>query len=80
MMERMNFETLKQGIKIEIEQRIESLTNEYQKWKQYNENKKNFDEWLKVTEKHLRAISSAAINLETPVKFQVSIVNKFNFL
>lgn len=80
MMERMNFETLKQGIKIEIEQRIESLTTEYQKWKQYNKNKKNFDDWLKLTENQLRTISSAAINLETPAKFQVSIskINKVN--
>ena len=71
MDERMQLERHKKTIKIELEQRMDTLKREKQKWKSYFENKKQFEDWLKATEKDLTSLSTAAIDLETPARFQV---------
>ena len=70
--EKINFETMKRSIKMEIENRIDSLSIEQERWKSYDENKSQFVEWLKVMEKRLGSISVNTIDLETPKTFQVS--------
>lgn len=70
-MELTGLDTLKQTVRMEIESRIKNLTIEYQKWKSYNENRGMFEEWLKETEKELKTLSTTAIDLLTPKKFQV---------
>jgi len=69
-MELDDLENLKQTVRAEIGNRIEYLTNEYQKWKLYNENKEQFEHWLKATEKQLHALSTLAIDLDTATRFQ----------
>ena len=71
-MELDDLENLKQTVRAEIGNRIEYLTNEYQKWKLYNENKEQFEHWLKATEKQLHALSTLAIDLDTATRFQVN--------
>ena len=78
--ELMDLENMKQTVKMEIENRIEHLTNEYQKWKTYNEDRDQFEEWLKTTEKELKTLSTTAINLDTPTKFQVGLPSFICFL
>ena len=70
-----DFENMKSSIKSEIAHRIEHLRNEHQKWKTYNENREQFEQWLKLTEKDLKAFSTTSINLDTPTTFQVSNLN-----
>ena len=77
-MELGDLENLKQTVRTEIGHRIEYLTNEYKKWKLYNENKEQFELWLKATEKQLHTLSTLAIDLDTAIKFQVKLYLLFS--
>ncbi len=79
MEEKINFDTLKQAVKMEVDQRIDTLTAELHRWKSYNEKRANFSEWLKLVENKLESISVVAVDLETPEKFQVGIREKIEF-
>ena len=74
MEERTNLDSLKQALKVEVDNRIDTLTAELQRWKSYNEKKDSINEWLKAMEKNLENISVVAVDLETPKQFQVCIL------
>lgn len=71
MMELTDLDNMKRTIKVEFENRIENLAAEKQRWKSYNDNRFEFEGWLKKTEDELKNLSTNAIDLNTPAKFQV---------